>query len=275
MLILDDTYPRQNTRTEPSPAGLRFLGLLEELSFGEAPAWTDPIFVDELDLPGRTEWEQGGAPDQSLQDQSRLWLIELKTEAGSHRPAQIPLSFELGRHHYPRHRIDITYLTGRLSKGAPPIPDGCRFAHVTWAEVMPLVGDVWSDRSPTHRDVVRALGGVLDGLDEKWLAWRTERLEAGPISEPPSDPADDALQVARLTAVDHQQRGLDFAPANLEELQALRLEVLRRIKASSDSALVHVVRSLWCWASRGQALTGAGRELGYELRLSWYKMPAV
>jgi hypothetical protein len=81
MLILDDAYPRWNTPRAASPDGLRFLGLLKDLSLGEAGAWTDPVFVDELDLPKRTEWEQGGAPDQSLQDQSRLWMIELKTEA--------------------------------------------------------------------------------------------------------------------------------------------------------------------------------------------------
>jgi hypothetical protein len=276
MLILDDAYPRWNTPLMASPAGLRFLGLLEELSLGVAGTWTDPVFVDELDLPKRTEWEQGGAPDQSLRDQSRLWMIELKTEAGSHRPTQIPLYFELGRHHYPRHRIDITYLTGPLSKGAPPIPDGCRFGHVTWSEVMPLVRDVWSDHSPTHRDVVRALDDVLNGLSAKWPAWRTDRLEAGQrVEQPPPDPAGDALDFARRTAVDHQQRALDFAPANLEDLQALRLELLGRIKGSGDAALLHVRPWLWRWASEGQPLTSAGRETGYELRLSWYKRPAT
>jgi hypothetical protein len=276
MLILDDAYPRWNTPLTASPAGLRFLGLLEELSLGEAGTWADPVFVDELDLPKRTEWEQGGAPDQSLRDQSRLWMIELKTEAGSHRPTQIPLYFELGRHHYPRHRIDITYLTGPLSKSAPPIPDGCRFGHVTWSQVMPLVREVWSEHSPTHREVVRALDDVLDGLSAKWAAWRSDRLEAGQrVEQPPPDPAGDSFDLARLTAIDHQQRALDFAPANLEDLQALRLELLDRIKAAGDAPLLHVRPWLWRWASEGQPLTNAGRETGYELRLSWYKKPGA
>lgn len=276
MLILDDAYPRWNTPRAASPDGLRFLQLLEVLSLGEAGSWTHPVFVDELDLPKRTEWEQGGAPDQSLQDQSRLWMIELKTEAGSHRPAQIPLYFELGRHHYPRHRIDVTYLTGPLSKRAPLIPDGCRFGHVTWAEVMPLVDTVWSDCSPRHRDVVRALTEVLNGLDRKWSAWREDHLETAIVVEapPPSDPAGDAVELAQLVTVDHQQRGLAFAPSNLEELQALRLEVFERIKTSGKPALLHIRPWLWRWASQGQPLTSAGRETGYELRLSWYQQPA-
>lgn len=276
MLILDDAYPRWNTPLAASPAGLRFLGLLEGLSLGEAGMWRDPVFVDELDLPKRTDWEQGGAPDQSLRDQARLWMIELKTEAGSHRAAQLPLYFELARHHYPRHRIDITYLTGPLSKTAPPIPEGCRFGHVTWSEVMPLVREVWSDHSQAHHDLVRALGDVLDGLNVKWSAWRAQRLEAGQYLEQlPSDPIGDAVELARLTAVDHQQRALDFAPATLEELQALRLEVLRRVKATGDSALLHVGPWLWRSASQGEPLTDAGRETGYELRLSWYKKPTA
>lgn len=276
MLILDDAYPRWNTPSTPSPDGLRFLGLLEQLSFGETGSWKDPVFVDELDLPKRTDWEQGGAPDQSLQDSDRLWLIELKTEAGSHRPGQIPLYFELGQHHYPRHRIDITYLTGPLSKPAPPTPPACRFAHVTWAEVMPLVREVWAERAPTHRAIVDALSDVLDKLGAKWPEWRANRLELGNRREPqPVNPAAEAFELARLTAADHEQRGVDFAPANLEELQALRLEVQQRIQGSANSSLQHVRPWLWRWASQGQPLTGAGRETGYELRLSWYqKSPA-
>src|SRR4051812_12614942 len=178
--------------------------LLEELSFGEAGACTDPVFVDEFDLPKRTEWEQGGAPDQSLQDQSR------------------------------------------------------------------------SDRSPRHRDLVHALEDVLDGLSTKWSVWRAERLEAGVlVGPPPADPSRDALDLAQLTATDHQQRALNFAPGSLEELQGLRLAVLQRIEASGDPTLLHVVPWLWRWASLGQPLTNAGRETGYELRLSWYKKPQV
>ena len=52
----------------------------------------------------------------------RLWLIELKTEAASHRPHQIPYYFQLGAHHFPKHAVDITYVTGPLLKPAPPRP---------------------------------------------------------------------------------------------------------------------------------------------------------
>ena len=202
-------------------------------------------------------------------------MIELKTEAGSHRPAQIPLYFELGRHHYPRHRIDITYLTGPVSTGLHQFRTAAASGTSPGAEVMPLIRDVWADRSPLHRDVVRALGDVLDGLGTKWSAWRADRIEAGPSS------------ICRRRTLPATHLRLPVSPrsitsnapstsprANLENLQALRLEVLHRIKASGDAAL-HVAPWLWRWASQGQPLTSAGRETGYELRLSWYQKPAV
>ena len=41
MLILDADYPRWNTRSVPSPAGLAFLRALDELSFGAAEVSDD------------------------------------------------------------------------------------------------------------------------------------------------------------------------------------------------------------------------------------------
>src|SRR5262245_26546753 len=117
-LILDADYPRWNAESTPSADGRRFLAMLEELSFGSAGSWDDPVFIDELDLPKRSDDEKGSAPDQALRDGKRLWLIELKTEAGSHRADQLPAYFELGGHHYPSHQLDLTYLTGPLDKPA-------------------------------------------------------------------------------------------------------------------------------------------------------------
>ena len=68
-------------------------------------------FVDELDLPRRHEDEPGCAPDYGVLMDARLWIIELKTERGSDRHGQVETYFELGRHHYPQLRIDLTYLT--------------------------------------------------------------------------------------------------------------------------------------------------------------------
>lgn len=108
MLILAGLYPRWNSRSRPSKHGTRFLQALDALSFGAA-AWDgQPLFVDEFDLPNRHEEEAGCAPDYGLLWKDRLWMVELKTERASHRPAQLPGYLELAAYHYPSCRIDLT-----------------------------------------------------------------------------------------------------------------------------------------------------------------------
>src|SRR4051794_22121469 len=104
MLILDGPYPRWNTRSTPSPEGRRFLSALDELSFGSREALDEASFVDELDLGRRPNDLQGSSPDYAVLTDDRLWIIELKTERGSHRDAQLPTYAATARHHFPDHR---------------------------------------------------------------------------------------------------------------------------------------------------------------------------
>ena len=122
MLVLDGDYPPWNTRSTPSTAGLAFLRALDELSFGAADLPEDTVFVDELDLPRRSEDEPGCAPDYGVLTADRLWIIELKTERGSNRSGQVESYFELGRHHHPDRQTDLTYLTpGMAAVAAAPL----------------------------------------------------------------------------------------------------------------------------------------------------------
>jgi hypothetical protein len=269
-LILDAPYPRWNTESTPSADGLRFLAMLEELSFASAGSWDEPVYVDELDLPKRHEGEKGSAPDLALRDGKRLWLIELKTEAGSHRADQIPAYYELGRHHFPSHHLDMTYLTGPLTKPVPAVPDGCRYAHVTWDAVLPLIEEVWGDSQPVQPSVTM-LREVLEGLGSGWTQWRVDRLGISAADlKATRDPVDEALELARATAADHRQRALEFRPGSLEALQQLRHDVLAAIRSTGQAGLLHVRPWLWQVTSGGRPLTVSGNDVGYELRLSWY-----
>lgn len=268
-LILEAPYPRWNSRNEPSTHGLHFLGQVEELSFGTSGHWTAPHFVDELDLPKRHDDEPGSAPDWALVDGERLWMVELKTEAGSHRPGQIPAYYELGRHHFPAHQIDLTYLTGPLDKEPPSIPDGSRFAHVTWDQVFPLIADTWSRSHPDH---VVTIGTVLADLQAPWSSWRSERLAESnvpDVSITSEDPVSAGVAVARETARDHQQRAVDLPLGDLESLQQARIEL--RDALIQDPDLESVRPWIWQTTSGGRPLTPNGAEVGYELRLSWYR----
>jgi hypothetical protein len=259
MLILDSDYPRWNTRSGPSPAGLGFLRALDELSFGAPDVADDAVFVDELDLPRRSEDEPGCAPDYGVLMPDRLWIIELKTERGSQRSGQVESYFELGRHHYPDLRVDLTYLTPGVSAGAAGAPPGSRMAQVTWDQVMPLVNEVWSGATGPARALHDALAEAVASIGTSWTMWREKTL---------NDLTAKAARLARLTAQDGQQRALDYAAGSLGELQELRLAVRGEFRRP-ESPLKSVTPWLWDAAtSGGQALTEAGRVHGYELRFS-------
>ena len=284
MLILDDAYPRWNTRSAPSPAGTRFLRELDALSFGAAGA--DPeVFVDEFDMPRRHESERGCAPDYAVLWDDRLWMVELKTEKASHRPAQIPGYFELAQHYYPDRRIDLTYLTPAMPLSPPPLRERSRFSHVTWEQVAELIRQVWADGDEPQRRAVEALTDVLDGVGSSWPAWRETRLAvtdlerdaaAHPQVDLPTAQAEAlALALAQATSRDGSQRALDRPFANLEELQGLRLSVREAIRAEPEGTPIrHVLPWLWdATSSGGKALTANGEQTGYELRLSRYMSP--
>jgi hypothetical protein len=269
-LILEAPYPRWNTAHPPSRRGLEFLTRLEDLSYADPGPWHDPVFIDEFDLPRRHDEERGGAPDWTLRDDTRLWMIELKTEAGSHRADQLPAYYELGRHHYPGHRIDLTYLTGPLEKDPPVVPESSRYAHLTWEQVMPAVEEIWGG---SRAEYVEQLRAVLGALDSPWSTWRAERLgipveTAAPAPAP--DPIAVGMSVARKTATDHQQRAIDIRVDSLEDLQRLRVELRDALLAGETVTSVKP----WIWrqaSSGGQPLTELGAEVGYELRVSWYR----
>lgn len=290
-LILGGPYPRWNTRSTPSEAGVAFLQGLDGLCFGQ-PGQPAEVFVDELDLPRRHEDEKGGAPDLAVLWDDRLWLIELKTEPGSHRRNQLPSYFELGAHHFPGARLDITYLTPRMSVAAPDVVAPNRYAHVTWDAVADLVQPVWGGSERTdERTVTGMLLRVIATLETPVSTWREVVVQQAaqphaPAASPPSPPppvapspglapVEDALATAGMTIDDGRQRAVDLEPSSLEALQDLRLQVRRRLCAEPpDSPLRHVMPWLWCAdSSGGTPLTSSGAETGYELRLSRYKRP--
>lgn len=281
MLILDGGYPRWNTHSTPGPEGRAFLAALDRLSFGDPVDRTDgagddladATFVDELDLPARPKDVRGCAPDYAVVTPSRLWMVELKTERSSHRSDQVASYFALARHHHPKVRVDLTYLTGPgLTPSVEP-PPGSRFAHVTWDDVLPLVDAAWPAPTEEQRLLVDQLHDVLGGLGTPWRQWRADRLAIPPEPDyDERDPEQEALELARLTAADRGQRALDFEATDLDQLKELRADVAALIDAEGGSAIHHVRPWIWSAATTdGEPLTEAGATVGYELRLSWYK----
>lgn len=273
MLIVGGPYPRWNSRTPLSPRGARFLRSLDALSFGRTEWNGQPLFVDEFELRPRHDDEQGGAPDYAVLWTERLWMIELKTESSSHRRGQLSGYYTLARHHHPHTRVDLTYLTPPLTFTPPPEEDGRRFAHVTWARVIPLLEDAWGQGTEEERRLLTTLLAALNSIGSNWSAWRTQQV-ATKSNEPPAAEAQ-AMALAEATARDGRQRAVDHPAADLEELQRLRLALRQAICAGPEGSPLRHVRP-WLWSlttSGGHALTPSGQATGFELRLSRYQKP--
>ncbi|MEO3785168.1 hypothetical protein ABGB12_17690 [Actinocorallia sp. B10E7] len=287
MLILDDVYPRWNSRHRPSAKGVEFLRHLESLCFATVPWRSEPMFVDEFELSRRTESEAGGFPDYALLWPDRVWMIELKTAPTSHRAAQIPTYLELAAHHYPSADIDLTYLTPPMPTSDPSLQPGMRYAHVTWDQVLGVIATIWAGEGTAllQRQAVSLLTAAVRDTDVTWSQWRSQRLgtpPTGPSATPtrpmdkvePPDPATQAIAVAFATAEDGRQRAFDYAFASLEALEEMRIVLRHTISAApADDPAHHVMPWIWSTTSGGQALTPAGREVGYELRFSRYESP--
>jgi hypothetical protein len=306
-LIVGGPYPRWNSRSAPSAEGLQFLRRLWDLSFNEDwPGDADLWFVDELELLPRHDRERGGAPDQAVLWDHLVWLIEMKTEAASHRRDQIPSYFKLGRHHHPSCRVAITYLTGPGTYPLETTEDWARYAHVTWAEVAPLIRETWPASDDDRGSVVDGLLDGISSLDLSPSQWRAQLDLGGParlpleVVAPPEAGSRDtiesagarqtaeavgeqtdarpllerAMSLASDTAETGRQNILDWAAPSLEDLLELRLAVRDAIAAAAPGSPVRHVRP-WLWRpeSTGAPLTEAGRATGYELRFSRYQKP--
>lgn len=274
-LIVGGTYPAWGTRNKPTPRGAEFLRRLHVAVFGEDPGTACDIFVDEFELPRRHEGERSGWPDWAVLWTDRVWIVELKTELGSHRPDQLPHYLDLAAHHYPHAAVDLTYLTGPLDKPAPRLRAGQRYHHIVWADVLPLIEEAWADDEPAAREYVEAARDLVASLGTPWTEWRagwmTEVAGEVEIGEQTAT-RDDLWELIVATADDGMQRASDAHVESGESLEDLRLRARELIiSAPQDSATKYVLP--WTWSSQtsgGHPLTSAGAELGAELRLSRY-----
>lgn len=300
-LIIGGPYPRWNSRSAPSQRGVAFLRAMYLHCIGEPWPGDDFVFVDEYELRGRTDGEKGGAPDWAVLWDGRVWLIELKSERGSHRADQIPTYFTLARHHHPTCDIDITYLTPSMHAPFSTTHPWERYAHLSWDEVVQMVRSAWS--APVTDSQAAVVDGIVRAIERLELppsAWRALELgDAAAEDEPaavvaatpteeqattqtqdqrPSDGdvIERALELAKATAEDGKQRALDVRFDSLDSLLEARVQLRERMAAESVGAPVRFVMP-WIWReqSTGSALTDSGRQTGYELRFSKYSTPQV
>lgn len=258
-LILGRSYPRWNTRNPPSTSGDSFLRDLYKKTCGDELVG-QLEFVDELELLAENSEEPSGAPDYAVFTPKELWIIELKTEAGSHRKQQLPLYARLARRLHPALHVSITYLTGPMARIETHQCEDVRIRHLFWVEVADLIAGHWS-RSPNNEEQLLSMAVLreIEGLDSPAQAFRKD---AAVVRE--------VLKAAVRVQLTGNQAAVEFTPGGLQELHDLRLRIRDVLTRSEGTKNVRP----WIWnptTSGGSAMTGLGSEVGYEIRLSRYQ----
>ncbi|RYP88114.1 hypothetical protein EKO23_04560 [Nocardioides guangzhouensis] len=292
-LILDGDAPPWNTPRSPGEEGERFLQLLDEAvhgpTAGDRSSMPRGVFIDEYLLPKLEQDAANGWPDWAVLSADRVWVIELKTEAGSHRADQLPYYLRLAAAAHPNCNVDLTYITGPMTKPGPALLKGQRYSHVTWQQVLPLIESAWGDdQRPEVAAYVDMVATVVSNLsllkptEQRQVVLGLPRAEPHPatvegrVNERTTDvPAatepSGLLDLARATAADGRQRGI--GAQNPEELEVLRDQALAEVgRLPTDDATRFVLPWLWQGGrTDGRALTVEGEEFGLELRFSRYK----
>jgi hypothetical protein len=282
-LVLGRVERGWNIRRRPSSAGALFLRDLHASAFGEASVPEEvPAFVDEFELRELVEGEPSGWPDYGVVWPDRLLLIELKTERASHRAAQLPYYLRLAAHWHGDVEVDLLYLTPAMPLIVPAVVSPRqRFAHLTWAEVAPLVESTWLHSDvPAEREIASYLVDLINEIETAPTAPSTPAaappVEPGPpaasLPPAPADDVDRAMRLAAQTEADGVQRALENDIGDPADLDALRIELRDRLMSGPTVDGVEIRHVLpWLWraaTSGGRALTESGAATGYELRVS-------
>ena len=258
-LILASPYPKWNSHLAPSEKGEAFLKQLYELIHAEV--LVGPFeFIDEFDLPAIDKDGKNGAPDYAVLTPNGLWIIELKTKAGSHCKEQMPYYERLALSHYPDKQLDLLCLTSDMQRQDVSNYTESRYSHLFWSEILDLISGTWLSSEHAEEQILSiALVRELSSLDRPT---KTFSSEAAVIRE--------AIILTADVQHDGKQRAVEVSVSGLEELIDLRVRIADAITRDPETPNVRP----WIWyknTSGGKPLTEVGRSVGCELRLSKYK----
>lgn len=241
-LILGAPYPRWNTAQKPSTSGEIFLNELHRKAYGvtlDAPM----TFIDEFELLSVDGKDPSGFPDYAVLTPTRLWVIELKTEQGSHRRDQLPLYALLATHHYPAHQIEITYITGQMPRETSVPVATASFCHFYWSEVVGLINQTWDNSANKPEQILAAaISREINNLHIPAIQFRsTAKL----IRE--------AITLSMVVQTTGKQVGIEVNPDGLEVLHDLRKRI-RDVLARSECS--NVIPRNWNASSSGGSARG-------------------
>jgi hypothetical protein len=286
MLLFGGVPPKRNHPGRSSINGAALLSAVNSALFGEPCAPPEELY-EEFRLSKRPEDRENGWPDIAALWPERILLLELKTEAGSHRDGQVDWYLELGAYNYPSRQIDLIYLTTDPISSEPlAAPPGSRYRNMTWRQVADLIETLWgaiagleAANALVAAQYLRGLGRAQDVPAErpaKRSATQSTRTERAVRTAKPTRSALDSSLIAQATslvaevAADGLQRGLDFEVGSLEDAKELKSSLRSGLELKEELVQPLASVELWIWrvASSGVPLTLAGRRTGVELRFS-------
>jgi hypothetical protein len=267
-----------------SANGARFLKLVDEVLFGEE--WETPEeFYWEYKLLKRPEDKEHGWPDFAALWTDRVLLIELRTEVGAHRDAQVEWYLGLGAHNYQGRAVDLIHVTPEpaTTGNRPPLPERARIRNCSWAELSKMIEVAWGKvpgqeaaNAQVFAHYLQGIGKVSEYPAPVASGGQTSRKKQlgemlGAGEEPLDDTAwEQVVETVYSVADDGEERALDLPVVAQESAKELRRRIRAELDAADDLMDVAQKLELWIWHETmgGDAMSESGRRSGCEIRVS-------
>ncbi len=212
-------------------------------------------------------------------------MIELRTELGAHRDAQVEWYLQLGAHNYQGRTIDLIYVTPDppMSGNRSGIPDRARIRHCSWAELAKIIEVAWGKvpgqeaaNAQVFAHYLQGVGNVIEDPEPVASAGqRSRKKQLGDMLGTGEEPVDDTaweqvVETVYSVADDGEERALDLPVVAQESAKELRRRIRAELDVADDLMDVAQKLELWIWHESlgGEALSDAGRQSGCEIRVS-------
>ena len=266
-----------------STNGARFLSLIDEVLFGEE--WETPEeFYWEYKLLKRPEDKEHGWPDFAALWTDRVLMLELRTEVGRHRDAQVDWYMQLGAHNYGGRAIDLVYVTPDPVDGKVALPDMGRFRNCSFLEMGKIVEVAWGKEDGIEAANAQVFGHYLESIGRVseipdpvppfGAKTRKKKLQTE-SAEPAVDPLDEPtweqiVDVFFSVAEDGKERALELPVAAADSAKDMRRRIRGEADVSEDVRDIARNLEMWVWQEDlgGEAISDAGLESGCEIRVA-------
>jgi hypothetical protein len=212
-------------------------------------------------------------------------MIELRTEVGRHRDAQVGWYLELGAHNYQGRAIDLIHVTPEpaITGTRLAIPDRARIRNCSWGDMAKIIEVAWGKvpgeeaaNAQVFAHYLRGIGKVTEyPVPVATPGQKSRKKQLGDMLGAGEEPLDDTaweqvVETAYSVADDGEERALELAVVAQESAKELRRRIRAELDVNDDLMDVAEKLELWIWHESlgGEAMSDAGRGTGCEIRVA-------